>query len=119
MTLSSGGVLCWGGSATNWAALSCFQGSQRTPNFKLPRTGLFNQIELVQGLPLWKFGAAHTVTEGLDMELPATGLINCLTVCLLVGWPVGAHKSYVQLQLGEASRLNRNTYKRKLKDLTT
>ena len=63
----------WGESATNGAALSCFQGSRITPNFKSPRTSLFNQIELVQGLPLWKYGAAHTVTEGLDMELPATG----------------------------------------------
>ena len=68
---------CWGGSATNGAALTCFQGSRLTPNFKLPRTGLFNQIELVQGLPLGKFGAAHTflftVTEGLYMGLPGTG----------------------------------------------
>ena len=35
-----------------------------------------------------------------------------MTVCLLVGWPVGAHESGVNLQLGEASRLNCNTYKR-------
>ena len=66
-----------GGSATNGAALSCFKDSRLTPNFKSPRTGLFNQIELVQGLPLGKFGAAHTflftVTEGLDMGLPGTG----------------------------------------------
>ena len=31
-----------------------------------------------------KFGAAHTVTERLDMELPATGWINCST--LPHGW---------------------------------
>ena len=81
----------WGGSATNGATLSCFQGSRLTPNSKSPHTGLFSQIEILQGLPIGKFGAAHTflftvtVTEGLDMELPATGWINCLTVCLLVG----------------------------------
>ena len=49
-----------GGSATNGANLSCFQGSRLTPNSKSPRTGLFNRIELVQGLPLGKFGAAPT-----------------------------------------------------------
>jgi hypothetical protein len=40
-----------GGSATNGATLSCFQGIRLNSNFKSPRTGLFNQIELVQELP--------------------------------------------------------------------
>ena len=50
----------WGGSATNRATLSCFQGSHLTPNFKSPRTGLFNRIELVQGLLLKDFGTEES-----------------------------------------------------------
>ena len=93
MTLRSGGVLL-GRVCYKRGCPILFP--RRPPNsqFQVASHWSFQiQIEIIQSLPLWKFGAAYTVTERVDMELPATGWINCLTVCLMVGWPVGAHRS--------------------------